>query len=161
MDFADLTTKARLIENIRPHLPAIRSTPYGRRIQGKINAIEGRSGNSSGQMTPNETPGSGQIPFEGQHTHHPPTSGPVAATNNFFLPMTPYSNAHTGQSNSNLTAAVATPLINPANPTQQGVTQLGSPFPGSAANNNQATMQSPFVPAYGRPAQQGNGYYFF
>ena len=36
LDFADPETKAVMIENLRPILPAIRNTPYGRRIQGKI-----------------------------------------------------------------------------------------------------------------------------
>ncbi|KAK5149370.1 hypothetical protein LTR04_007141 [Oleoguttula sp. CCFEE 6159] len=54
MDHADPDTKARLIDSIRPILPAIRSTPYGRRIQGKIQERDGNlSGNSSGQTTPN------------------------------------------------------------------------------------------------------------
>lgn len=66
MDFADADTKARLIDNIRPILPAIRSTPYGRRIQGKIQAIDGRSGNSSGAITPNDVASPGQIPLGGR-----------------------------------------------------------------------------------------------
>ncbi|KAE8449213.1 hypothetical protein EG329_008380 [Mollisiaceae sp. DMI_Dod_QoI] len=54
LDYANPTMKARLIEAIRPYLPAIRTTPYGRRIQAKIQGNEGRSGGSSGQATPNE-----------------------------------------------------------------------------------------------------------
>ena len=36
MDYADPQTRQILIEVIRPILPAIRNTPYGRRIQSKI-----------------------------------------------------------------------------------------------------------------------------
>ncbi|KAI9784088.1 MAG: hypothetical protein M1816_001060 [Peltula sp. TS41687] len=162
MDYANPTSKIKLIEGIRPHLAAIRSTPYGRRIQGKINNLEGRrSGNSSGRMTPNDTPRSGQTPLEGQHVDRPPTSGPSPATHNFFIPMSPYGNLHNGQGNSNMTAAVTTPSVNPAVPIQQVVTQLGTPHIGSAGNNNQANMQSPFVQAYGRPAHPGSGYQFY
>lgn len=161
MDFADPTTKVRLIENIRPHLPAIRSTPYGRRIQGKIHHIEGRSGNSSGQMTPNEAPGSGQIPLEGQQIHRPPTSRPLSATNNPFIPMSHFGNTHMGHSNSNTTGAAPTPGPNAAGQAQQPVTQINSPLPSSVDNNHQASMQQAFISAYGRPAQPGNGYYFF
>jgi hypothetical protein len=68
MDFADADTKARLVDNIRPILPAIRSTPYGRRIQGKIQALDSRSGASSGQITPNNGTSPGQIPLGGRHS---------------------------------------------------------------------------------------------
>ena len=68
MDFADADTKARLVENIRPILPAIRSTPYGRRIQGKIQALDSRSGASSGQITPNDGSAPGQIPLSGRQS---------------------------------------------------------------------------------------------
>jgi len=54
LDYANPAMKTRLIEAIRPYLPAIRTTPYGRRIQAKIQGNEGRSGPSSGQATPNE-----------------------------------------------------------------------------------------------------------
>lgn len=66
MDFADLDIKRRLVDNIRPLLPAIRSTPYGRRIQGKIQALDNRSGGSSGQITPNETSSLESISLTGQ-----------------------------------------------------------------------------------------------
>ncbi|KAI9742450.1 MAG: hypothetical protein M1818_003984 [Claussenomyces sp. TS43310] len=56
LDYANPNMKARLVEAIRPYLPAIRTTPYGRRIQAKIQGGESRSGSgaSSGQATPNE-----------------------------------------------------------------------------------------------------------
>lgn len=68
MDFADEETKALLVENIRPILPSIRHTPYGRRIQSKIQDYDGatsgansgansalNSGLSSGAITPNDS----------------------------------------------------------------------------------------------------------
>jgi len=66
MDFSDEETKSLLIENIRPILPAIRHTPYGRRIQTKISEYDGRnSGLPSGAVTPGDvaTSPNGAIPY--------------------------------------------------------------------------------------------------
>ena len=57
MDYADPDTKMRMIDTIRPILPAIKQTPHGRRIASKIMGADGQgrlSGTSSGQMTPND-----------------------------------------------------------------------------------------------------------
>ena len=44
LDYGDVETRTRLVDAIRPILPSIRQTPYGRRIQTKILAIgEGAS----------------------------------------------------------------------------------------------------------------------
>ena len=66
LDYANPPMKTRLIDAIRPHLPAIRTTPYGRRIQAKIQGNEGRSGPSSGQITPNESEPVVQVPLRHQ-----------------------------------------------------------------------------------------------
>jgi hypothetical protein len=55
LDYANPNMKTRLIEAIRPYLPAIRTTPYGRRIQAKIQGNESRA-TTNGLPTPNETP---------------------------------------------------------------------------------------------------------
>ncbi len=58
MDYADPDTKMRMVDTIRPILPAIKQTPHGRRIASKIMGADGQgrlSGTSSGQMTPNES----------------------------------------------------------------------------------------------------------
>nr|POF01434.1 pumilio domain-containing protein c6g9.14 [Quercus suber] len=56
MDYGDEETKSLLIDSIRPILPAIRHTPYGRRIQGKIQEYDARnSGLSSGVITPHDS----------------------------------------------------------------------------------------------------------
>lgn len=54
LDYANPNMKNRLIEAIRPHLPAIRTTPYGRRIQAKIQGNENRGTTSTGPTTPND-----------------------------------------------------------------------------------------------------------
>jgi len=58
MEHVDPQTKLRIVDAVRPILPAIKQTPHGRRIASKIMGGSdgpGRvSGTSSGQMTPNE-----------------------------------------------------------------------------------------------------------
>ena len=54
IDYAGGPMKTRLIEAIRPILPSIRSTPYGRRIQAKIQGIDNRPA-GSGNGTPPAT----------------------------------------------------------------------------------------------------------
>lgn len=57
-------TKHQIVEAIRPILPTIRNTPYGRRLQAKIQQHDSRSTNNSGQTTPAD-PTQGQIPMRG------------------------------------------------------------------------------------------------
>ncbi|KAH8691131.1 hypothetical protein BGW36DRAFT_400483 [Talaromyces proteolyticus] len=78
MDFVDADTRNRLMDAIRPILPAIRQTPHGRRIAGKMAGVEssGRtSGNPSGQATPNDM-SSGQLPASMQVPPKPFLNGP-------------------------------------------------------------------------------------
>ena len=97
LDYANPPMKNRLVEAIRPHLPAIRTTPYGRRIQAKIQGSDGRSGQSSGQQTPNDVETS-QVPLRHQRgMSNVSTSGftsPVSTYTNGFSPVstTPNSN---------------------------------------------------------------------
>ncbi|CAK7267437.1 hypothetical protein SEPCBS119000_002549 [Sporothrix epigloea] len=68
LDYATPYMKVRLVDNIRPHLAQIRSTPYGRRIQAKIQTYDTHSGHSSGQATPADA-SQGQIPLRGGGSH--------------------------------------------------------------------------------------------
>ncbi|KAL8807010.1 MAG: hypothetical protein Q9182_000991 [Xanthomendoza sp. 2 TL-2023] len=68
IDYADQETKNRLVEAIRPILPSIRQTPYGRRISSKILGSE-MHGRLSGGGTPNESSAPGQIPINRQITN--------------------------------------------------------------------------------------------
>ncbi|KAK2751378.1 hypothetical protein FQN55_001115 [Onygenales sp. PD_40] len=52
MDFADPDSRVKLLDAIRPILPAIRQTAHGRRIAGKMMSLESQT--SSGQITPND-----------------------------------------------------------------------------------------------------------
>ncbi|KAF2722024.1 ARM repeat-containing protein [Polychaeton citri CBS 116435] len=60
LDFADEDAKSVLIESIRPILPSIRNTPYGRRIQSKVTEYDTahgvvNSGPPSGVITPKDS----------------------------------------------------------------------------------------------------------
>lgn len=69
LEYATPHYKYRLVEAIRPILPQIRTTPYGRRIQAKISAFDNRgSAASSGQVTPADNT-QGQIPLRASHSH--------------------------------------------------------------------------------------------
>ena len=68
LEYASPHLKFSLVEGIRPLLPQIRSTPYGRRIQAKISAYDNRgSAASSGQVTPADNT-QGQIPMRPSHS---------------------------------------------------------------------------------------------
>jgi len=60
LDYADPEMREKLVDNIRPILPSIRQTPYGRRIQSKIVANDSR-GRHSGMGTPVDPTNPGQI----------------------------------------------------------------------------------------------------
>ncbi|KAI0472480.1 ARM repeat-containing protein [Xylaria cf. heliscus] len=64
LEHSSVHMKHQLVEAIRPMLPGIRGTPYGRRLGAKIQQHDGQSGNSSGQTTPSE-PTQSQIALNG------------------------------------------------------------------------------------------------
>jgi hypothetical protein len=138
LDYASPGTKARLIEAIRPHLPIIRSTPYGRRIQAKIQGSEGRSGSSSGQATPNDT-SSGQLPL--RQLHQRGLSN--ASAGSFVTPPNGYSNGY-GQG--------ILPSVRPPTATYVASTHIAG---------GQAGVQQSYAYPYARGgAQTGAGNYF-
>ena len=53
MDFADPATATRLVDSIRPLLPTIRTTPYGRRIANKIADRDNRASGGRGSISGN------------------------------------------------------------------------------------------------------------
>ncbi len=71
LEHATYHMKHQIVECIRPILPSIRSTPYGRRLQAKIQQHDARSVNTSGQTTPAD-PTQGQISLR---SLAPPTRG--------------------------------------------------------------------------------------
>jgi hypothetical protein len=80
LDYATPMSKHRLIEAIRPILPSIRATPYGRRIQAKIQAYDSRTGpNNTGQVLPTD-PAGGQISIRPAHNRAMPNGASILAT---------------------------------------------------------------------------------
>ncbi|KAH7155304.1 armadillo-type protein [Dactylonectria estremocensis] len=80
LEYATPHQKYRLVESIRPILPQIRTTPYGRRIQAKISAFDSRgSAASSGQATPADNT-QGQIPLRQAHSRGL-SGGPMTQSN--------------------------------------------------------------------------------
>ena len=82
LEYATPQQKHRLIESIRPILPTIRNTPYGRRIQAKVSSYDSRgSVTSSGQVTPADNT-QGQIPLRTSgHSRGMSGGGPMVGGN--------------------------------------------------------------------------------
>lgn len=87
MDYADAETKSRLIDHIRPILPAIRQTPYGRRISGKIQEYDNRlNGGINSALSPSGTMSPGQL------TSTPFRSGGSGSMGAYTSPMSQVGN---------------------------------------------------------------------
>ncbi|KAI1807701.1 ARM repeat-containing protein [Daldinia bambusicola] len=86
LDHCTYHMKIPLVEAIRPIVPTVRNTPYGRRLQAKIQQHDTRSANTSGQATPAD-PTQGQITIRPPHTRAMTSQGIVA-------PPGPYTNGH-------------------------------------------------------------------
>lgn len=124
MDYADETTRERIVNSIRPILPSIRQTPHGRRIAGKIMAAEGSgrsSAHSSGQVTPNEmTSVAAQVPkqmLQKSSMYQGSVAGPNGFTNGFnggFLPTPVTSSNNTPPNGNGETPSVFNPSASPA-----------------------------------------------
>ena len=146
LDYADHETKTRLVDAIRPILPSIRQTPYGRRIQSKILGQEGSgvlpsADTTAGQSAIGRSMSNGQAQFvTGNHrvysTHNPAIymGNGIAAQTTF--PQVP--NALVGH-NQKMNNGPSFGSFNPA--------------------KGQNLVHQP-VQAYGR-APQANGYGFF
>ncbi|KAM3078180.1 hypothetical protein ACMFMG_002523 [Clarireedia jacksonii] len=137
LDYANPAMKTRLIEAIRPYLPAIRTTPYGRRIQAKIQGNESRGNSSNGQSTPNDTE-NGQVAAR----HQRGLSN--ASASGFVNSVGGFSN---GLGQTPITNGMPLPSIRP--PTQQS---------GGFPTNDRLTSPNAAHPyGYGRAAPQPGG----
>ncbi|TDZ31144.1 Pumilio domain-containing protein [Colletotrichum sidae] len=133
LEYSTPRSKFRLVDVIRPILPSIRSTPYGRRIQAKIQAFEGRSSaTSSGQVTPAD-PSQGQIPLRAGHNR---------AMSNTSSVLAPGGNFGNGM-NGGVNGGIAPRGNQAAYPTASNVT-----VPAPGPQNQQR------VPQYGYNGQQ-------
>ncbi|KAF5605932.1 hypothetical protein FPANT_1071 [Fusarium pseudoanthophilum] len=132
LEYATPHQKHRLVEAIRPILPQIRTTPYGRRIQAKISAFDNRgSAASSGQVTPADNT-QGQIPMRATHARGISGGGPILQGNGMQHggPMPPM--------RQNMPIYPPNPAMNGQVPTSGGPVQqpqYGQMTPGNFAPN--------------------------
>ncbi|KAI4161670.1 MAG: hypothetical protein LQ342_004678 [Letrouitia transgressa] len=161
LDYADPEMKSRLIETIRPILPAIRQTPYGRRIQGKIMGVEA-PGRLSGGGTPNQSSSPSQVPpgrplniqpatsaypGQGANVFHGVQGGFATPTQSTFQPTDGFANpAHYASSHSN-------------NAHSQSLSNASSSFSQVGTNTNLSSVHQP-IPQYAR-VPQANGFNYF
>lgn len=140
MDYADPEMKGRLVEAIRPILPAVRQTPHGRRIQSKISALDGQ-GRFSGSGTPTDRSG-GATPLALQMTTSAISNSQLATTN----PFNPFPASSRG---------TYPPHFAPQ-PTQQ---TFGNPnnFIQFGADHQQTNVQQP--PPFTRVPQLNGGFF--
>lgn len=84
LDYADADTRTRLTEAIRPILPSIRGTPYGRRIQTKILGL----GENNGLLpSPLDAPaGPGQMGKQAANGHNSYNAPPASRGNMYNQP---------------------------------------------------------------------------
>lgn len=116
LDHATYLMKVQLVEAIRPILPNVRSTPYGRRLQAKIQQFDARGPNMSGQSTPTD-PTQGQISLR-QSSNRPMPTQPLITPGNYTSGPGPSGmNGSRGRiaypSSSNLSVANANPNAPP------------------------------------------------
>lgn len=129
LDYASPDMKARLIEAVRPHLPPIRSTPHGRRIQAKISGNEARNGSISSQPISGEQTDLVQLPL--RHSR----GGSTASSSNFLNNMGGvYVNGH-GTSNSSNNAFTSNRSPQSAGPFPSSE-QLASPINSNSTSYN-------------------------
>ncbi|CVK84182.1 related to Drosophila pumilio protein and Mpt5p protein [Fusarium mangiferae] len=132
LEYATPHQKHRLVEAIRPILPQIRTTPYGRRIQAKISAFDNRgSAASSGQVTPADNT-QGQIPMRATHARGISGGAPILQGNGMphSGPMPPM--------RQNMPIYSPNPAMNGQAPTSGGPVQqpqYGQMTPGNFATN--------------------------
>lgn len=162
LDYADPETKTRLTDAIRPILPAIRQTPYGRRIQTKIIGADGQ-GRLSGISTPNDTASPGQIALG---RHNSVTSStiphPAATANGLKAINGSYANPHQvvyPMNGAMTTTSFMPSSMAPASAHSQNLSNGSSNFshfsPGSSPNSVHHPVQN-----YGRvPQPEGFNYF--
>lgn len=165
LEYADPETKTKLVDAIRPILPSIRQTPYGRRIQNKIMGGESQGrGRLSGLATPSDS-SNGQITLVKAMHHNTPASSYGISTMNSFQGV---NNTYTTSSQpayttngvlNNITsyAQASGPSANlPSHSFTSGSTNL----PKFGSDNNQNTVQQQHTPSYPRSTAV-NGFNYF
>jgi len=129
LEYSSPAMKQRVVETIRPLLPSIRTTPYGRRIQAKIQAYDNRTGTRADhQHTTSDSTG-GQISTRPQHSRAPPHSSILTDNNHGYI--TNGVNG-AGPNGSRFAPNGAPPM--PQRSQQYNAAQIGAPTPGEGGN---------------------------
>lgn len=147
LDYADADTRAKIIDTIRPILPSIRQTPYGRRLQSKIAASDGQ-GRRSGMGTPIDPTNPGQISMARQ------SSG----STNGYSGFNGVNKGYTAQSTGGYPTNMST--YNAPNPVNYGPT----PFGNGSANYGQFIPEAQSAiqqPLSGYARQPMNSFNYF
>lgn len=143
LDHADPQQQERLIEAIRPLLPAIRSTPYGRRIANKVeqrlNGSAGRTTNSSNRSAAPPANGyNGYFPHDAQALAGAMSNFGINGNNGNTTTSTPPS--YTGSAS--VTPVNSGPAFAMPNASTQYMSQYGQAQQGLASpQNGQAAYQ--------------------
>ncbi len=148
LDYATPMSKHRLIETIRPILPSIRATPYGRRIQAKIQTHDTRAGpTNTGQVMPTD-PAGGQISLRPSHNRAMPNGASILATG-------AYANGLNGVNGPGVNGGHAAGAMYPSSAV------LAVPGPQHQAPQHQAPLQPPraqhFPPQFNPMGSAENG----
>lgn len=164
LEYADAETRTKLVDAIRPILPAIRQTPYGRRIQNKIMGGENQNrGRLSGLATPSDT-SNGQITLA-KAMHHSSPANPYGisaassfqGTNNTYVPPNqPTYHAHGVLNNTSSYGPNSGPISNVPG---HGFTSASTNLTNYGTESNQNTVQQP-TPSYPR-STPANGFNYF
>ena len=149
LDYADPEMREKLVENIRPILPSIRQTPYGRRIQSKIVANDSR-GRHSGMGTPVDPTNPGQIAMARQASGGQNIYNGFASTNGTY---TTHSNGGF-QGNGNMHPYTPSTLGSSTQPIYSNVAPGMAQFTPETPN----PMHQP-TPSYARQALNGFNYF--
>ena len=149
LDYADPEMREKLVDHIRPILPSIRQTPYGRRIQSKIVAHDSR-GRNSGMGTPVDPTNPGQIAMARQ------SSGGQNVYNGFPNANSAYASQMAGgfHANGSMTPYTPSALGNSTQPVYSNVAAGIAQY----APENQTPMHQP-TPSYTRQALNGFNYF--
>ncbi|KAK2607489.1 hypothetical protein N8I77_006156 [Diaporthe amygdali] len=140
--------KQRLVDIIRPILPTVRQTPYGRKIQAKVSAYDSTNGRSSGQVTPADST-QGQIP------NRPAQTRGMSNTTSILTPGA-FQNGANGLNNRGAqvfptSASLTVPPPQSQHPQQYAPPQFGNHIAGTAFAQGQGASG----PVHGGPVYNG------
>lgn len=143
-------------------LSSIRTTPYGRRIQGKINAFDGLSESSSGQRTPAETPTPGSVTPGQSHPQVPTMTSSASNVLNplagAFGPVKTHQNG--GEQSPGMASVTGGVTTYGTDSTNSALTGMGSPGRRPVPQEGriqQPPIHPPFVPNLNRPRNDNLG----